>query len=92
MEVHFSDVAFNEKYFSENMQMGRVVTYNKKTQVGEWPIYEEVQLVLINELMSQMDSPQKKWVERHVKGKRKFRDVAKKMRAVRSEIIERIKE
>jgi hypothetical protein len=91
MEVHFSDVAFNEKYFSENIQMGRVVKYNNKTQVSEWPIYEEVQLVLINELMSQMDSPQKKWVERHVKGKRKFRDVAKKMRAVSSEIIERIK-
>jgi hypothetical protein len=92
MEVHFSDVAFNEKYFAENMQMGRVVQYNKNTQVSEWPIYEEVQLVLINELMAQLENPQKKWIDRHVKGKRRVKDVAKTMKSVNTDIIQKIRE
>jgi hypothetical protein len=74
------------------MQMGRVVQYNKNTQVSEWPIYEEVQLVLINELMAQLENPQKKWIDRHVKGKRRVKDVAKTMKSVNTDIIQKIRE
>jgi len=91
MEVGFVDAAFNNTYFSENMQMGRVVEYNKKTQVSEWPIYEEVQLVLISELMAQLVGPEKKWVGRHIKSKRKFKEISKKMKSVDKQIIQEIK-
>ncbi|MDA9050454.1 hypothetical protein N9K35_05815 [Pseudomonadales bacterium] len=91
MEVHFSDVAFKKRLYAENMQMGRVVRYSKDSQVAEWPLYEEVQLVLITEFMAQLVKPDKKWVSRHIKSKSKFREIAKKMQTVNIKIIQEIK-
>ena len=91
MEVHFSDVAFKKRLYAENMQMGRVVRYSKDSQVAEWPLYEEVQLVLITEFMAQLVKPDKKWVGRHIKSKSKFREIAKKMQTVNIKIIQEIK-
>jgi len=90
MEVGFSDVALGS-LFSENMQMGRVVQYSKDAQVGEWPIYEEVQLVLITEFMGQLVKPDKKWMDRHLKTKSKYKEIVKQMKTIDKNIIQIIK-
>ena len=52
---------------------------------------QEVQLVLISELMAQLVGPEKKWVGRHIKSKRKFKEISKKMKSVDKQIIQEIK-
>jgi len=91
LAVKFFDPNFNEVYLDENLLMSRVEQYSKGSKREEWPIYEDLERVLMNEINEQIDKPDKKWIDEHVRGDKKAKVVTKQLIEVQKRIISEIK-
>lgn len=89
--VDFYDPDFGDHYLNENMNIARSGKYAKTDSIDVVQIYEEITSVLVSEFLSQFPKPDKKWVEKHVKTKAKWKTLQKGFEAVDEEIFANIR-
>ena len=89
--VDFYDPDFGDHYFDENMTMFEKKEYAKEDSIDAVQIYEEITAVLVSQFLEQFPKPDKKWVEKHIKTKAKWKDINKSLVAVDTEIFSNIR-
>lgn len=89
--VDFYDPDFGDHYFDENMTMFEKKEYAKEDSIDAVQIYEEITAVLVSQFLEQFPKPDKKWVEKHIKTKAKWKDLNKSLVAVDTEIFSNIR-
>ena len=75
----------------QKFQLGNVKRVTAKMTENLWHEYELSLLSLLDQIVIQIDKPDRKWVEKRTSGNSKTRDVVKSLKNVKKQVIDQVR-
>ena len=91
VEVEVTDKDFEVVRMSHKFQAGNVKRLSVNMENDLWHEYEQSILALLDQIVSQVEKPDKKWAEEHAAGNAKARDIVKTFKNVKTKVIDQIR-
>ena len=91
VQVTVIDNDFNDIKMDTKFQSGNLRKLSTTMEIDHWAEYEISFLSLLDQVVSQFQKPEKKWVKEHTAGNKSSKDVVKELKRVRDKVIDQIK-
>jgi hypothetical protein len=91
--IQFSviDNDFNDIKMDIKFQSGNLRKLSNTMEIDEWAEYEISFLSLMDQVVSQLQKPDKKWIKEHSTGEKSSKQTIKELKDVRAKVIDQIK-
>ena len=91
IQFHVIDIDFDESRMKQKFQAGNVKRLTEHMTENLWYEYELSLLSLLDQIVIQIEKPDKKWVETRTSGKSKTRDVVNALKSVKKQVIDQVR-
>tara|TARA_A100001011_G_C13772124_1_gene619618 strand:+ start:40 stop:510 length:471 start_codon:yes stop_codon:yes gene_type:complete len=91
VQVQIIDIDFDASRMKQKFQAGNVKRLTSDMTENLWHEYELSLLSLLDQIVIQIDKPDKKWVEKRTTGKSKTRDIVKSLKNVKKQVIDQVR-
>jgi hypothetical protein len=91
VQVNVRDIDFDASRMKQKFQAGNVKRLTASMTENLWHEYEQSLLSLLDQIVMQIDKPDKKWVEKKSSGNSKTRDVVKSLENVKKQVIDQVR-
>ena len=91
VQFHVIDIDFDASRMKQNFQAGNVKRLTGDMTENLWHEYELSLLSLLDQIVIQIDKPDRKWVEKRTSGNSKTRDVVKSLKNVKKQVIDQVR-
>ena len=91
VQVCVIDNDFNDIKMDTKFQSGNLRRLSKTMEVDRWAEYEISFLSLLDQVVSQLQKPDKKWVKEHSAGAKSSKDIMRELQTVKAKVIDQIR-
>ena len=91
IQFHVIDIDFDASRMKQKFQAGNVKRLTEDMTENLWYEYELSLLSLLDQIVIQIEKPDKKWLETRTSGKSKTRDVVNALKSVKKQVIDQVR-
>jgi len=91
VQVDVIDIDFDASRMKQKFQAGNVKRLTADMSENLWHEYELSLLSLLDQIVTQIDKPDKKWVEKRTSGNSKTRDIVRSLKNVKKQVIDQVR-
>ena len=91
IQVNVLDVDFVASRMEQKFQAGNVKRLTSDMTENLWHEYELSLLSLLDQIVMQIDKPDKKWIEKRTSGSSKTKDIVRTLKNVKKQVIDQVR-